>query len=1510
MGAHYSMVTSGTQKAFMTRALKLLLFVTLLLSGVAWAGLGVADPGFVPDLNGNIRCTAVRPNGEVYLGGTFTFVNGAARSFLARFNPDGSSATCNAVLDGAVSAIALMPDGKLVIGGDFTTVNGKTRAHLARLFFDGTLDESFQADADASVYGLVVQQDGSVVACGSFQNVDGRVHRRLVRVSPSGSVDDGFNPDVDDDIYAIALQDNDHLVIGGSFFNVNGTFRSRIARFDNNGVLDTGFDPGASGFVFAIAAQSDGQFVVGGDFGVQRIDSSGVLDSAFNPNADGAVRSIAVQADGKIFLGGDFQNLGTDARRGLALVNPDGSVVTAFDAAGNGNVGGVTLQADGKILVTGGFGNIGTHPRNFIARLFGNPAPQALTVPSTTNVQWIRGGGGPEFSSVFFNESSDGGISWTGLGYGTRIAGGWEIAGVNLVASNAVNAVGRTAGGGGNGSSGLIETVTTFPVLDPDFLPDPDGAVYGMAVQPDSKIVVGGNFGVLGGSPQFSLGRLEFDGVVDNSFSTSTDQAVKSIAVLSDGKLLIGGPFTLVNGSSKVGLARVGPDGALDSGFTTNVDGTVHCLLVQPDGRILLGGAFSQCGGATRTRLARLNADGTLDIAFNPGVTGNAVYTLALQSDGDILVGGDFTQVASANRNNLARIKSDGTLDAAFDPDVNGFVQAITVQPGPGKITIGGAFNVVGGVARSFMVRLLTTGAVDPGFDVYPDAQVRTLIAQADGRLMIGGEFDHVAGLVRHKIARLNADDTVDGGFNPDADGFAYSSLLPDGRVVLGGFFSTVNSAVRNGLALLNNLAAKDTLSAINPTTVQWVRDGSAPEAQDVSFELSTDGGTSWTPLGLASQIPRGDGVSGLWYLGNLTTLPAVGKLRARAHTFGGFHNASASLIETVADFFIPQTAAASAITSTSATLAAAVNTNSPTADLRFEYSADSNLAGSQFSAAQTFSGGGNQSIPVTGLAPNTTYFYRAVVFDTAGPVYGAILSFVTAPAVFVPVVNTGGDVTGADPGTKFFEFGAPAIDGGVIGGAATVKKTGSKPVTIIYGDTDSSVIASTGQPDGSGSTFIALGDPVFAGEALGFTGIAKVNPVQIPAWLLDVRLGVADITRATALRPGAKLAALYSRLSKATSIKQLARQGGDAAGVNGGLFTKIPTFGLPRQRPGLIYTGKLRRGGAVNAKNDSGIWRETAVAGASENLVRTGDKPDGTNAIKTLKLMIPVPNATDQRRSFAPDGGVAAAAAFDNGDAGVVRVAADGSVDVAVTRSTTVPDEVNATFREFDPPATASGGKLAFLAALRAAATGQPPPPSRAIFSNRDGVLRSVARVGGTLPGNNQQRFARLGQPLMGQSGMIGFIAALTGKGVTTRNRVALIQDRSGTQSVVARLGDPAAEFGDGPVYQRFQSVAVTDTATGHMVFTGTTAGKNLTKKNRQGLWAISAAGNVELLLRSDQPVKIGDDTPTVRVFQALVARPANRGQGRTTDEAGFVSVKVTLSDGRKGVLSIPLPL
>lgn len=1492
----------------------------------ASAGSSSADLGFTPQLNGTVRCTAVQPDGKILIGGTFTTVNAEARAYLQRLLADGTTdPSFTVTLDAAVSAIAVMPDGRIIIGGDFTTVNGSSRLRLARLVPDGGLDDSFQADANGSVYGLALQADSAVIAVGAFTGIGTGLHGHVARVNFDGTLDTTFNAYAFSDVYAVAIQEDGKILIGGAFTDVSGNGRSRIARLLTNGVVDSGFFPNLDGFVYALAVEPDGDILIGGEFGnvdstpranLARVSAFGVLDGSFTPDPDGSVQSIAVRSDGSALVAGQFSNIGGVARRSLALLDSVGTTDGTFDAALDANLLGVGIQADGRVLITGGFTTAGGQSRLFLARLLGTPVTEKLTA-SPGRVEWLRGGGAPEASNTFFELSTDGGVNWSGLGAGVRIVSpspGWEINGLSLPQDGVVRASASVHSGNLSGSNGMSQTLKSFPTLDLTYNPSVTGSIPGVfatAVQPDGFVLIGGKFLTVGGSSHSGLARLDADGLVDASFTASVTGEVYGIAVLASGKILIVGTFTNVNGSSQRGIALLNSDGTTDASFTGAADDDVFGLCVLKDGKILISGSFTTIGGTGRDRLARLNADGSLDSSFATGVNAGPVSTVAEDSTGGYLIGGQFTAVGGVSRTNLARVLPDGSVDQNFTASPNLLLHTIAVQ-GDGKILIGGQFGSVNGTSRSRLARLLPDGTLDVTFDQSVNLRVLSIVPQVDGAVVVGGEFTTVAGVARTSLVRFNGDGTIDRGFDPTPAGFAPASatvngvtLDRSGAIVVGGHFDSVDGITRTLTARLTNLAAKSDIVVSPPARIDWTRGGSLPEAQSTTFELSTDGGSTWQALGSGVRQVGG------WYLEGLS-LSLTGKIRTRARVLGGYGSASSSVLESEAVFFAPQTMAAATVTDNSATVSATIDNGGFASTARFSYSTEPTFVGEMFSPDTSVGNTAGAQVftaTLTGLDPGRTYYYRVVLSNVNGVFFGPVLTFRTT-GVPPPVVQTGGDVPG-EMGTKFLEFGAPTVDAGNVGGVATVQAVGQKPRTVIFGDAAGTVIASTGTSDGSGSTFLSLGDPVFAADALGFTAIAQVNPppTSAPEWLMSMRLGLADRTRATTPRAGSKLAALYSQLSRASGLRQLARQGGDAPGVNGGIFARIPNFGLPRQRPGLLYTALLKAGGGVSSKNNFGIWRETAVPGVSAKLIRTGDTPAGMPEIRKLDLMIPVENASDQRRSFAPDGGVAAAAKFADGTMGIVRVAADGTVDVPVTSASAVPDEGNARFDVINAPAITSGGFAAFVATLRAIAKGQPAPSARAIFANRDGTLRRIARIGGELPGSSTQRFSRLGQPLMGQSGMIGFVAALTGKGVTPKNKTVLIQDRGGNQSVVARLGDPAAEFGTGATYQSFQSVVVTDTAQGHMVFTGTAAGTGVTKKNRQGLWAIGAAGGVKLLLRTDQPITVGAATLQVRVFEALTAKTANRGQGRSTDEDGFVAVKVTLTDGRKGILRLRLP-
>src|SRR5262245_54320739 len=75
--------------------------------------------------------------------------------------------------------------------------------------------------------------------------------------------------------------------------------------------------------------------------------------------------------------------------------------------------------------------------------------------------------------------------------------------------------------------------------------------VYATAVQPGGKILVAGKFSVIGGQGRYGIARLNANGTVDTSFNANLDPTlyeVFCVAVQPDGKILIGGNCSRVAG--------------------------------------------------------------------------------------------------------------------------------------------------------------------------------------------------------------------------------------------------------------------------------------------------------------------------------------------------------------------------------------------------------------------------------------------------------------------------------------------------------------------------------------------------------------------------------------------------------------------------------------------------------------------------------------------------------------------------------------------------------------------------------------------------------------------------------------------------------------------------------------------------------------------------------------------------------------------------------------------------
>jgi uncharacterized delta-60 repeat protein len=476
----------------------------------------------------------------------------------------------------------------------------------------------------------------------------------------------------------------------------------------------------------------------------------------------------------------------------------------------------------------------------------------------------------------------------------------------------------------------LATTISAFGQagnVDPSFTNLISANVNCAAMQPDGKLVIGGSFTTINSQPRNYIARFNADGTLEstNTFNAGTgpNGQILNVAIQSDGKILVCGYFNSVNGQTRNGIARLNPNGTVESTSTFN-PGTgatlgggpayVYSFAIQSDGKIVVGGFFTEFGGQSRNYIARLNGDGTVESTstFSPGTgANNTVYCVALQPDGKILLVGFFNAVNGLARNAIARLNSNGTVESTGTFNTGtGFaltgssplVFSLAIQP-DGKILVGGQYSSFNGQSRNCLARLNADGTLDSGFapnGAVPvnSSSISSMALQTDGKILIGGGFTSFNGQSRNNLVRLNSDGTLESSFNSTGANNQVSGLQiqSDGRILAGGYFTSISGQIRSNFARLNNDAASQTLSATDQTRVQWLRSGAVPETLFVTFDLSTDGGLSYTALGNATRFSGGWEKTGL-------NLPIFGIIRARCRLVGGYYMGSSGWMEQVASY-------------------------------------------------------------------------------------------------------------------------------------------------------------------------------------------------------------------------------------------------------------------------------------------------------------------------------------------------------------------------------------------------------------------------------------------------------------------------------------------------------------------------------------------------------------------------------------------------------------------------------
>ncbi|MCA9392326.1 S8 family serine peptidase [candidate division WWE3 bacterium] len=577
---------------------------------------GTIDTNFKPNVSGAVKSIAISGN-DVYIGGSFTSVNGVTRNRMAKLSlvDGGLDSTFNPNANQTVNTIAVASDG-LYVGGVFTTLGGEDRDYFAKINKnDGSVISAFNLGFNGEVKDLLLSGT-SLYAGGAFSIVGGYGRSNLVKIdTTNATVDLTFLSQPNSTVLSI-VKSGTSLYVSGYFTNIGGYAKSYLGKINaNTGTLDLSFSAEVNGVVYKTKYSNEKLFISGGftelngeeNYTLGKVSAlTGETDSGFDASAGPSAYSIEI-VGGDLFVGGSFKSVNGYVRNRVAKINnTTGLVDPDFKVAVNSVVNSMALF--GNNLYIGGTFSV----------VDGNSIGKVAKIDATTGA--VDAAFNPNPSIVVYSLAAD---------QDNLYVGGFIIS----IGGQSISHVAKV-----DASSGVVDT---------GFSLSPNNIVNSLLLDGNS-LYIGGPFSNIGGESLNGIVKVDkSSGVVDTDFNANVDGTISKMLV--DGAdLYLAGGFTTVGGVARNSVAKVDKStGALKS-FDPDSNNWVYAL-AKDDEHVYLGGSFTQMGGETFLRFA---AVGVTTIMANDKYTFVIPYDVsAIELVGDDkYVGGGFSSVNGEDR--------------------------------------------------------------------------------------------------------------------------------------------------------------------------------------------------------------------------------------------------------------------------------------------------------------------------------------------------------------------------------------------------------------------------------------------------------------------------------------------------------------------------------------------------------------------------------------------------------------------------------------------------------------------------------------------------------------------------------------------------------------------------------------------------------------------------------------------------------------------------------------------
>lgn len=540
---------------------------------------GQRDSTFnLPNLNNQVN-SVLYHNNLLYVAGSFSANAQQNKNYFLALDLNGNpqnQITLNTTA--AINQLVKITDSTFMIVGNFNFVNNLQYRQLAIIKSDYSIDTNFNTKAafNGNVNKVCVINNNRFLVLGSYSQYRNSITNNPLQINGLAEpiLNSGLQAISSGDVGDAIYHQEDKIVVGGLFAVSGFNTKNNFTAFKTNGELDINFNRmhGPNGRVRSIQQTADNRFLIFGDFSTYNdlpykillmVNGNGQIDTSFRftVNYTGGINFAHLMPNGKILLGGGFFTADSPAYNNLIRLNNNGSLDTTLKAEVSSNRAILTGSTDfnEKILIGGSFEFYQNNFVNNMARLFNDGGFDATfsgtAIPSgpITKIIALPDGKWMVFGMFQF---------WAGSprGYFTRLLNDGTV---------------DTSFHIGTGANQIVNDVKVLP---------------------NGSMIIAGNFTEINGTSCFKIAKLNNNGQLDSNFNRTLaiNGVINSVYIEPNKKIVIGGNFTFGSSKTIFHLMRLDSNGFIDENFNIGYGLNAQVLSIHADidGQLLIGGDF------------------------------------------------------------------------------------------------------------------------------------------------------------------------------------------------------------------------------------------------------------------------------------------------------------------------------------------------------------------------------------------------------------------------------------------------------------------------------------------------------------------------------------------------------------------------------------------------------------------------------------------------------------------------------------------------------------------------------------------------------------------------------------------------------------------------------------------------------------------------------------------------------------------------------------------------------